>query len=160
MVGSVLFTFVSPIMCLFFLSSVLWCSLWLLHKNDVQFIFIFNCLFVCSCLIYVICVSLRIMVSTTYCVVFLFSFSSSCVSYAVLSIFIAPSVFSNVYLCVHWIWNNIEIINHWRKKAPMYTSFEQMLSFYCMFAALNHLNMCLSLGFNIIWRTRVAQWVW
>jgi hypothetical protein len=33
------------------------------------------------CLIYVICVSLRIVVSNTYCVVFLFCFSSSCVLY-------------------------------------------------------------------------------
>ena len=32
-----------------------------------------------SCLIYVICVSLRIMVSNTYCVVFLFCLSSSCI---------------------------------------------------------------------------------
>ena len=33
-----------------------------------------------SCLIYVICVCLRIVVSNTYCVVFLFCFSSSCFS--------------------------------------------------------------------------------
>jgi hypothetical protein len=42
------------------------------------------------CLICVICVCLRIVVSNTYCVVFLFS--SSCVHYG-LSILIAPSVF-------------------------------------------------------------------
>ena len=54
-----------------------------------------------SYLIYVICVCLRIVVSNTYCVVFLICFSSSCVPYVLifsgLSILIAPSVFSNVY---------------------------------------------------------------
>jgi hypothetical protein len=35
-----------------------------------------------SCLIYVICVCLCIVVSNTYCVVFLLCFSSSCVPYA------------------------------------------------------------------------------
>ena len=54
-----------------------------------------------SCLIYVICVCLRIVMSNTYCVVFLFCFSSSCVPYVVnvsgLSIIDCPSVFSNVY---------------------------------------------------------------
>ena len=53
-------------------------------------------------LIYVICVCLGIVVSNTYCVVFLFCLSSSCVldvaSFSGSSIFIAPSVFSNVYL--------------------------------------------------------------
>ena len=53
-----------------------------------------------SCLIYVICVCLRIVVSNTYCVVFLLSLC--CVSYVAsftgLCILIARSVFSNVYL--------------------------------------------------------------
>ena len=35
-----------------------------------------------SCLIYVICVCLRVVVSNTCCVVFLLCFSSSCVPYA------------------------------------------------------------------------------
>jgi hypothetical protein len=51
-----------PIMCLYVPCSVLWCS-------------------VCLCLIYVICVCLRIVVSTTYCVAFLLCISSSCVLY-------------------------------------------------------------------------------
>ena len=55
-----------------------------------------------SCLIYVICVCLRIVVSITYCVVFLFCFSSSCVPYVArfsrLTMFYCPSVFSNVLL--------------------------------------------------------------
>jgi len=33
------------------------------------------------CLIYIICVCLHIVVSSTYCVMFLFCFSSSCVPY-------------------------------------------------------------------------------
>ena len=74
-----------------------------------------------SCLIYVICVCLRIVVSNTYCVVCLFCLSWSCVPYVVLCVcfvclglvypmlpvsldccpfLIAPSVFSNVYLLV------------------------------------------------------------
>jgi len=51
------------------------------------------CLFV-ACLIYVICVCLRIVVPNTYCVVFLFCFISSCVphivSFSGLSIFDCP----------------------------------------------------------------------
>ena len=63
------------------------------------------CLYETSCLIYVICgFYLRIVVSKTYCVVFLFCLSSSCVPYIAsfsgLSFLIAPSVFSNVYLSV------------------------------------------------------------
>jgi hypothetical protein len=50
---------------------------------------------------YVICVYLPIIVSTTYCVVFLLCFSSSCVLYVAIfsgmSMFDYPSVFSNVY---------------------------------------------------------------
>jgi hypothetical protein len=44
---------------------------------------------------------LRKVVSNTYCVVFLFCFSSSCVlyvdSFSGISILVAPSVFSSVY---------------------------------------------------------------
>jgi hypothetical protein len=62
------------------------------------------------CLIYIICVSLRIVVSNTYCVVFLFCFSSSCLPYVArfsgLPILISPLVFFNVYLEVCWICGN------------------------------------------------------
>ena len=55
----------------------------------------------CSCVVYVISVCLRIVLSYTYCVVFLFCLSSSWVPYVVnfsgLFILIAPSVLSNVY---------------------------------------------------------------
>ena len=56
-----------------------------------------------SCLIYVICVCFRIVVSNTYCVVFLFCLSSSWVLlYVPVSLgclfLIASSVFSKIYL--------------------------------------------------------------
>jgi hypothetical protein len=69
-------------------------------KNDVRFVFTSSCLWEGSCLIYVICDYLRILVSNTYCVMFLFCFTSSCVPYC--PFVIAPSVFSNAY------WTNIE----------------------------------------------------
>ena len=53
----------------------------LLHRNNVRFVLTSSCLYECSCLTYVICVCLRIVVTNTYCVVFLLCFSSSCVQY-------------------------------------------------------------------------------
>ena len=53
------------------------------------------------CLIYIICVCLRIVVFNTYCVVFLFCLFSSCVTLPVsldCPFLIVLSVFSNVYL--------------------------------------------------------------
>jgi hypothetical protein len=58
-----------PIMCLYVLSSVLCYPLWFLHKNDVRFVFTSSCVYDSSCLI---CVCLRIVVSNTHCVAFLF----------------------------------------------------------------------------------------
>jgi len=52
--------------------------------------------------IYVICVCLCIVMSSTYCVVFLFCFSSSCQFLWIVPLLIAPSVFSNVYLRKQW----------------------------------------------------------
>ena len=56
------------------LSSVLWCPVRFPHKNDVWFVFTFSCLLEDSCLIYVICVCLRIVVSNAYCFMFLLFF--------------------------------------------------------------------------------------
>jgi hypothetical protein len=53
----------------------------LLHRNNVRFVLTSSCLYECSCLTYVILVCLRIVVTNTYCVVFLLCFSSSCVQY-------------------------------------------------------------------------------
>jgi len=51
---------------------------------------------------------LRVVVSNTYCVVFLLCLSSSCVpciaSFSGISIFVGPSIFSNVYI------SNIKIV--------------------------------------------------
>ena len=52
---------------------------WYLHKNDILFVFTSSCLYEGSCLLYVIYVCLRIVVSNTYCVMFLFWLSLSCV---------------------------------------------------------------------------------
>jgi hypothetical protein len=88
-----------PIMCLYVLSYVLWCSLRFPYKNYIWFIFISSCVHENSCLIYVTCVCVCKVVSNTYCVVFF------CFVFFVLlpvsldySFLIVPSVFSNVYL--------------------------------------------------------------
>jgi hypothetical protein len=94
-----------PVMCLYVLSSVLWCPLRYLHTNDVRFVFTSSCLWEGSCLISVICVF----------VLFIFVL---CIMYAMLpvsldcSCLIALSVFSNIYLnksvSIHsktWPWN-------------------------------------------------------
>ena len=60
----------SPIMCLYVLGSVLWFP----HTNDVRFVFTSSCLQEGPCLINVICVCLRIMVSNAHCVRFVFVF--------------------------------------------------------------------------------------
>ena len=79
------------------LSSKVWCPLRFPHSNDVTS----RCLKEFSCLIYVICVNLCIVVYKTYCVVFLFCLYSYRVPYV--AIFSGPfliilSVSSNVYL--------------------------------------------------------------
>ena len=65
-----------PFMCLYVLSSVLWCPLQFPHINDAQFVFVPSCLQEGSCLIYVIC--LHIGVSNTSCVVFSFILCNLC----------------------------------------------------------------------------------
>ena len=60
----------SPTMYLYVLGSVLWFP----HANDGRFIFTSSCLQKGSCLISVICVCLRTMVSNAHCVRFVFVF--------------------------------------------------------------------------------------
>ena len=68
--------------------------------NNVWFVFASSCLQEDSCLIYVICVCLRIVVSNTYCIVIF----CLLILYHIMPVsldcpfLIAPSVFSNVYL--------------------------------------------------------------
>jgi hypothetical protein len=101
-----LFSFLCcPMMCLYVLSSVLWCPLRFPHKHDVRFVFISSCLYgvgvgVMSYLRYM---CLCIVVSNTYCVVFCFVFDR--VVYLMLSVsldcpFWLPLRYSesNVYL--------------------------------------------------------------
>jgi hypothetical protein len=93
-----LFSLCLVLLCVFTLSSVWWCPLWFPHKNNVRFVFTSDCLWEGSCLIYVICVCLRIVVSNRHCIVFLLCFSSSCVPYIAnfsgSPFLIAPSVYS------------------------------------------------------------------
>ena len=60
----------SPNMCLYVLGSVLWFP----HTSDGWFVFTSSCLLEGSCLINVICVCLRIVVSNAHCVCFLLVF--------------------------------------------------------------------------------------
>jgi len=73
---------------------VLWCSLRIPHEHVVRFVSTSSFLLEGSCLIYVICICLRVMVSNIYCVMFLLCFSSSSVPYDIrfsgLSIFDCP----------------------------------------------------------------------
>jgi hypothetical protein len=65
----------------------------------VWFVFTFSCLLEGSNLVYVISVYLHLVVSNTYCVVFLFCLSSSMLPVSLDCPFlIAPSVFFNMYL--------------------------------------------------------------
>ena len=61
--------------------NVLWCPLRFLHKNDVLFVFTSSCLYESSCLIYVICVCFRVVVSNAYCVVCFVFFFVLCTLY-------------------------------------------------------------------------------
>jgi hypothetical protein len=81
-----------PIIFLYVLGSVLWCPLRFPHKNDIRFVFISRCLYEGSCLIYVICVCLRIVVSNTYCVVLQLCFVVRCLVYPMLLIFSGLSI--------------------------------------------------------------------
>ena len=87
-------------LCVCVLSSILWCPLRFPHKHDVRFVFASSCLWEGACLVCVVFICFRVVVSGTCCVVFLFCFSSSCLPYVAsfsgLSYLIAPSVFSNV----------------------------------------------------------------
>ena len=66
-----------PIICLYVLSSVLWCPLRFLHKNYLWFVFTSSCLWDGSSPIYVICACLRRVVCC-----FLFFFKNPAVSEA------------------------------------------------------------------------------
>ena len=70
-------------------------------KNDVRFVFTTSCLYEGPCLIYVICVCLRIVVSNTYlCCIFVLFFFVVCTFMLPVSLdcsfLIFPSVLSNV----------------------------------------------------------------
>ena len=61
-------------MCLKVPSTVLECPLRFPHNNDVWLVFTSSVLYEVSCLIFVICVCLRVVGSNTYCAFVLFFF--------------------------------------------------------------------------------------
>ena len=85
-----------PPVCLYILQ---WCLLRFPHKNDVQFVFTSSCLQEGSCLIYVICGCLCIVVSNMYCVVF--SLCLSCVPYV--AGFSGLSIFYSLTFTQHYV---------------------------------------------------------
>ena len=87
-----------PILCLYVLSSMLWCPLRFPHKYDAQFVFTSRCL--CSCLICVDCVWLLIVVSNTFCIVFLFVFvlSTLCCQFLRIVYFWSPLRYSLTFV--------------------------------------------------------------
>ena len=91
-----LFFLCCPIMCLYVLSSVMWCPLRFLNAKDVQFIFTSSCFHESSCLIHLISVCLRIVGFNTYCVVFFFVLCTLCFSFSWLS-FLLPLRYSFIY---------------------------------------------------------------
>jgi hypothetical protein len=71
------------------MSSVLWCPLRFPHKNYVRFVFISGYLWEGSCLVYVICICLRVVVSNT-CVFLGFSFFVLCGQFLWIVLFLLP----------------------------------------------------------------------
>ena len=77
-------------------SFVLWCDV----RYDFRIKTFGSCLPPVVCLIYVICICFCIVVSNTFCVVFLLSFSSSCVPY--IASFSGLSIFHKL-ICIHFV---------------------------------------------------------
>ena len=90
------------------MSSVLWCPLRFPHKNYVRFVFISGYLWEGSCLVYVICICLRVVVSNT-CVFLGFSFFVLCGQFLWIVLFYYPfGVLWRKY--VGWKWIRTTII--------------------------------------------------
>ena len=99
LVGSMLLIFLvlcCSIMCLYVLSSVLWCPLRFPHENDVRFVF------TSWRMSYYLCLLTYTGVQHILCFAFVFVFLRRVYSMLPVSLdcpfMIAPSVFSNVYL--------------------------------------------------------------
>jgi hypothetical protein len=105
----------SPIMCLYVLGSVLWFP----HTSDDWFVFTSSCLLEGSCLINVICVCLRIVVSNAHCVCFLrivacpfVPLLSFCESVYYLSIFDLRIAITLWYISpVTYVWSSLLVTN-------------------------------------------------
>ena len=95
------------IMCLYVLSSVLCCWLRFPHKSNVRFVFISSCL----------------VVSNTYCVVFLFCYSSSCITYVSLDCSCLIALWYS-QTCIHDLNTSLNYLS------------SNVLSLYCIFDVL------------------------
>jgi hypothetical protein len=71
--------------------------------SDVWFVLTSVCLYEDSCLIYVICVWFCIVVSNTYCVAFLFCFSSPCCQFLKIVYFWLLLRYSLTFICTNSI---------------------------------------------------------
>ena len=90
-----------PTMCLSVLSVVLWGPLRFPRGRDVRFVFVSSGLCEGSCLVFIVCVCLRVVVSNTYCVAFFFVLCTVCWQFLwIFHLLFAPSVFSEVFLLV------------------------------------------------------------
>jgi hypothetical protein len=89
----------SCLVCVVFVGGLMSCMRCLCGRTHVLYAV---SLWEDSCLVCVVCICLRVVVSGAYCAMFLFCFSSCCVtcvaSFSGLSFFYFPSVFSGVYL--------------------------------------------------------------
>jgi hypothetical protein len=110
-----------------------WCPLRLPHTNDVRFVDTSSCLYEDSYLIYVICIWLRIVVSNTYCVVYLFCFVCVRLMYPMVSVsldctlVIILSVFSNVYTKIKFSLLVRYKSDVYHQKRNMFSSWEKLI---------------------------------
>jgi hypothetical protein len=99
---NIILAFCVVLLCVF----TLWCPLRIPHKNAfLSPVLIGLMSYLCYLCLF------AIVVSNTYCVAFLFGLSSFCVPMLPVSLdypfSIAPSVFSNVYVCFNCIWKHL-----------------------------------------------------
>ena len=131
------------LLCVYVPSSVVWCPLRFpqIKKCPVR---LYLQLFVWgSCLFNTMCMCLRIVVSNTYCVVFFCSCLPCVLCLPMLPVsldypfFIAPSVLSDVYLTVLWIFHPSQTLQF-----EKHASQKQIVSFTTIPPTLNIITAC------------------
>jgi hypothetical protein len=104
------------ILCVYFLSSVLWWTLRFLHKIYVVRLYLQLFVRVLMSYLRYLCFFLRIVVSNTYCVVVLFYLSSSCVPHA--------ASLSELSFLAHLANSNVSF---WRPSSVNFSHFNHLL---------------------------------